>query len=94
MLEDLRKDGKITSTQKAYSKKKINDYLHQSGSINEVDHVEQLNQHMSFLHAELSNSEYKHLDSLVSIRNTNYKNKDQIERKIFLAPVLLPELDF
>lgn len=63
-IEDLRKEGKITSAQKYYSKNKINDVLKQTGSLIELDHAEELNKEMNFIHENLSNEEYNELNNI------------------------------
>ena len=72
LLEDLRKDGKFTSSQKRYAKVKINELMKTNGLLIELDHIEELNKQMEFLHQNLSNNDYDLLNSMI----TNHKKSN------------------
>lgn len=76
VLNDLRKRGNITASQKRYAIAKINNLIKTNGCLIELDHVEELNKQMEFLHQDLSSADYDNLENL--ILNPKPKNKQAI----------------
>jgi hypothetical protein len=91
-LDSWTKEGKLTTNQKSYSKRKINDYVKCSGSLVELDYRKELIAEMGFLHKELSNDDYNAMQEL--ILNSKTRKQNQINPEVnALRPILIPELE-
>ncbi len=75
MLEELRKEGKMTSTQKMYSKTKLIDILKSDGCLVELDHIVELNKQMEFLHQQLPSVEYENIEKMIINRKPRTRLK-------------------
>lgn len=71
ILETLRQERKITSNQKMYSKNKLLQLLKSEGCLIELNHIEELNKEMNFLHSQLSSDEYDELENMILLRKSN-----------------------